>query len=1091
MEEGEEYSLQKNLTWKTSPSSSLISESNSFLSSTLGRVMNTLLTAKPKKLQDAISRLQPSQKTAPTRVSLEQSLWFLHKYAVDSREKEDRLDQVFIPMIEHSLQLKASKESKQEVLLLNWLFQDGILFQALANNLAGIISRRDDCYISLGWCILTRSLLEFDCTAEKLITHGIREKYDGLLKTFCSCIPRLIAIVCNGSTLQDGFELPTRLAVAAADVILSLLASMTKKDTLSGSLDCKLKSFSPNKSNNSTMLLPHAVSEKKLNKTFKSSQSTDMEVMFLLWDHLDELIILAEKLLIWSRKGRPLHAKGLEQVCRWLKATKRNYECATHDEDSRMQKTGALLLSSCWKYYGLLLHLEDYKISGQYRELLEQYLSGIQFFADTQSEKPSENKDSGTDTLKFFINCLCLLLGRLVGTEFETAISEYGSQICQALTPQLHSADGEVIEGATCVLRVVIFKTNRRLTKFAEIKEMDASLPMLLHLLDEQDGAAKVVVKLIAEYCSICLDIRCFQNVLKRLVTGTLSQKRNALHFISDIIHISMESDCALPQSMRQDIANNLLAFLQEEDVVICNQASRLIPFVDPSLVLPGLVNLIYSPNEGVQSSSGTAFASLLKNYKDKPEIVCILIDCLSNTQAVTNGSHLDFEKVLQLLQQWSKTVEHWDLLIGSLVNKLFMDPSNAVTVRFLSSISEHLAENAELVFQQLLSYTRKKEDIFNDSLCASNGTAKCELSIFNRLCPLLVIRLLPLSVFNNLGSSLMYGELPKKLATGDIKGFRLLTDECITTLLIQRALNKIEFEDVRKLSAELCGRIHPKVLVPIISFELENATGSPDLLKIKTCLFVMCTSLRIRGKELYMLLDVPRIRIAIEAILLWPSMDADNVSKAQHGCIDCLALMVCTELQATKASGKSISWDALDSSVFYYVIQQLTCEDLDKLPLEMGTGGKTTAHISFRLCMANVLISVCQKIPEPSKKDVASIILPSILQSIKIIADSGIRSACIQVMFSAVYHLKSAVLPYSSVILEATIRSLREESDKERMAGAKLLASLMASEEAVVQSISVGLLEARDLLHVLALSDPSSDVQSMCQKLLACMSSP
>lgn len=46
--------------------------------------------------------------------------------------------------------------------------------------------------------------------------------------------------------------------------------------------------------------------------------------------------------------------------------------------DSKMRKTGALLLSSCWKHYGLLLHLEDYKISGQYRELLQQYLSGIQ-----------------------------------------------------------------------------------------------------------------------------------------------------------------------------------------------------------------------------------------------------------------------------------------------------------------------------------------------------------------------------------------------------------------------------------------------------------------------------------------------------------------------------------------------------------------------------------------------------------------------------------------------------------------------------------------------------------------------------------------
>ncbi|XP_019154481.1 PREDICTED: uncharacterized protein LOC109150918 isoform X2 [Ipomoea nil] len=1096
----EEIEEEKQLIWEASQSSSsLISESNSLVSATVGRVMNTLLTAKPKKLQLAISSLQPSPKIAPLAVSLEQSLWFLHKYVEDAREKNESLDQVLVPMIEHSLKIRAAKQSNQAIILLNWLFQDEILFQALAKNLAGIISRRDDHYIALGWCFLARSLLEFDSIMGKLTTNGIREKYDALKKTFCSCISHLLAIVCNGSTLQGGFELPTRLAVAAADVILSLLVSLTRKDLSSDFSDHKPKSFSPSKSNSSIMLLSSAVNEKKPNNTSKSSQSADMIMMFLLWDHLDELIILVEKLIAWNRKGRPLHAKGLEQVCRWLQETKKNYDCFPNDADSKMRKTGALLLSSCWKHYGLLLHLEDYKISGQYRELLQQYLSGIQYFAESRSEVPSENKESGIETLKFFINCLSLLLGRLVGTQFETAISEYGSQISQALISQLQSADDEVIEGATCILRVVIFKTNQRLTKSAETKEMDTSLPMLLHLLDERDGAAKVVIKLVAEYCSICLDIRCFQEVLKRLVTGTLSQRRNALDFISDIIHISSESDDALPQSMWQDIANHLLDFLQEEEV-ICKQASSLIPFIDPSLVLPSLVHLIYSPNERVQSSAGTAFISLLKNYKQNPEVVCTLIDCLSNlsqdmnlkmTGAVTKeGSQLDIERVLMLLPQWSKTVEHWDLLIGPLINKLFVEPSNAVIVRFLSFISEHLAEAAELVFQQLLSYTRRQED-FNEGFCTSNATAKRQLSIFSRLCPLLVIRLLPLRVFDNLDSSLMYGELPSKLATSDPEGFRMDTNECITALLIHRALNEFEFEDVRKLAAELCGRIHPKVLVPFISFQLENATDMKHLLKIKACLFAMCTSLRVRGMESYKHPEVFRIRKIMEIILLWPSMDDDEVSKAQHGCIDCLALMLCTELQAPKAFGKSISGDAGASSICNYVTQQLTCDEPDTLPLKLGTEEKETAHRSFRLCMANVLISACQKIPDSDKKALVSKILPRVIRSLKVITDSDIRSACIQVLFSMVYHLKSAVLPYSSDILEASIRSLREESDKERMGGAKLLASLMGSEEAVIQSISVGLLEARALLHSLSQSDPSLDVRSMSQKLLACLTSP
>lgn len=72
------------------------------------------------------------------------------------------------------------------------------------------------------------------------------------------------------------------------------------------------------------------------------------------------------------------------------------------------------------------------------------------------------------------------------------------------------------------------------------------------------------------------------------------------------------------------------------------------------------------------------------------------------------------------------------------------------------------------------------------------------------------------------------------------------------------------------------------------------------------------------------------KIQKTIKTILLWPSLDGDegkimtwfpkyilhpttevwwlqffnyaSVSKAQHGCIDCLALMICTELQAPKS---------------------------------------------------------------------------------------------------------------------------------------------------------------------------------------------
>ena len=47
-------------------------------------------------------------------------------------------------------------------------------------------------------------------------------------------------------------------------------------------------------------------------------------------------------------------------------------------EKAKISQTGALLLSSCWRHYSILLFLDDCRFSQHYEEWLNQYLSGIQ-----------------------------------------------------------------------------------------------------------------------------------------------------------------------------------------------------------------------------------------------------------------------------------------------------------------------------------------------------------------------------------------------------------------------------------------------------------------------------------------------------------------------------------------------------------------------------------------------------------------------------------------------------------------------------------------------------------------------------------------
>ncbi|CAL5362891.1 unnamed protein product [Camellia sinensis] len=632
------------------------------------------------------------------------------------------------------------------------------------------------------------------------------------------------------------------------------------------------------------------------------------------------------------------------------------------------------------------------------------------FYADNYTEEHTENKESGVETIKFFLNCLSLLLGRFDGKQFENAMSEDGLRISRVLISQLHCADVDVVDGAVCILKAVIFRSNSSLagSSLTDTRKMDAVLPLLLHLLDERDGTARAVVVLIAEHCSISTDNQCLEEVLQRLASGAVLQRRNAIDVYC-----------------RQDIANHLLKLLGDEELVIRAQATKLIPMMgkdleldggngfmvsllllrcnkdlrqDPSLLLPALVRLVCSSDEVVHSSARNAFVAVLKYHNKKFEVLCMLLDCLSNIcqnpdlpQALGDrgkGSKLDADRVLKLIPQWSESVEDWNSLIEPLIDKMFAEPSNAIIVRFLSYISEHLADAVDVVFHRLLLHTRQQNRWENRNYEVDNPL-KLEHSLFDRLCPLLIIRLLPIRVFNDLNSSLIYGELCKQVA-----------------------FNKFEFEDVRKLSAELCGRIHPQVLFPLIASQLEHAVDARDVLKIKACLFSICTSLVARGRDSLLHPIVLKIRNTIETVLLWPSSDGDEVSKAQHGCIDCLALMICTELQALES------------------FRDLT--------------SKNTSLVRMDSCSHSC------------KRPFAREILPRLIQSVEVMMESEYRAACLQ----------------------------------EKMAGAKLMASLMASEEAIVNSIAGGLLEAITVLSSLSSSDPSPDVRQVSEKLLACLTS-
>ena len=119
---------------------------------------------------------------------------------------------------------------------------------------------------------------------------------------------------------------------------------------------------------------------------------------------------------------------------------------------------------------------------------------------------------------------------------------------------------------------------------------------------------------------------------------------------------------------------------------------------------------------------------------------------------------------------------------------------------------------------------------------------------------------------------------------------------------------------------------------------------------------------------------------------------------------------MICADLQAPESSKesnrdriliveKNINQNSGDASsrnaVLDHVIDQLTSDknelvSTSQLDGEVHTSTAAPLPLPFRLCMANVLISACQKISDSGKKRCAKRVLPRLIPLVEVLQLHG-----------------------------------------------------------------------------------------------------
>ncbi|KAG6556390.1 hypothetical protein Mapa_002333 [Marchantia paleacea] len=1316
----------------------------------LGRVLNILLNAEPRELEKVRGQLKSRSrpKSAVGKAALA-----LIDHVVDTNSSGSSVEQIFVPVLEHVVKSKEHSNRKRSVCILQSVLESDEVGVIAASSLAAIIATQElHNRVKLGWCVIVREVVQ-GWSGQRSPDSPLHKETFAIL---VSCVQSLTNVVCVASVKEDSKSVPTRLSIAAADCILAV-TKVIAVGTTSEPEDNPKESFDTGHQRKPLITPIETIPDDVRNvhmapddvNNFPSTSSRDLFCTserrnMALWEQLDNLVSLVSVLYEWNYRSRPLFAKGLQRVQKRLRSLASYRDSLQHQGPEMGDiSIGAEVLVACWQHYSGLLMTEDKALHNHPHPVLQHWFGALQYYMEETEKSDTEEDTRKSQELRAYaLACLALTLGRLDARRLEAILEEFEPQLLNVLFSQLRGGDNTIVELAVGILRAILFRQSLSAPASDagfSVSRLETVVPMLMEMLDTRDTAARAVVLLLAEYFA-APEATELETLFSRLDVEESSQRRNALDVLTELVSICTRNADMINSNFSQTIAMHLFKRLGDTELTNRAEASALFASLDPSFTLPTLVKLLYSSDGRVRSAASASVLSVLIQKPDR-RVIEELLDCVtkmvkqhptktenSDGGAVggtnnSDGSPPDVERVMRLIPDWASKVEDWNNIIPFLLKKTFDEPSNAVMPRFLSSISRELAENTHTLFPLLLKKLQHQSQLTEAfiSKVSEDNSGSMANHLFERLSPLLVLRVLPLSAFNDISCKELYGGLTSVLAGSGTLDSNMA--ECVTDHLLNRACGGFEFEDVRKVASEITGRLVPEIMLPLVTAQLEDATICQDLLRVKACLYALCTTLVIRSKESVNHSLMGHIRKILSSILLWPCVVEDKafseVAKAQHGCIDCLALMICAETQIPKETlvaeessafstagvesdaGEEPMTEKLSSNLetsrpLLQIVEERSLAELpeetfskpspikagiqliQKLPeseqlrrtafprkevsqlsreitkaekakkelsnkrilfldrlseLEQHTGerfgepqhaseptdsledvpelernyqlaiekGRKEKHeipvkskllleelpdlerseergkentpqgvarkgfqpkllieelspsdfsrrkplkganinyhqhavlvdvvdcltghskklpwstlngdldgsglgcvtrgtgivpIAFRICMANVLISACQKVPLAARTNVAAKMIPPVATFIQMSSDSKLKAACLQVLFTAVYHLKAyAVMPFASFLMTLSLAAVQSRGPlEERMGGAKLLASLLASEEVMVRELAPHLLDAQVALSSISRIDSSPDLRMLCQKLLSCLSVP
>jgi len=593
---------------------------------------------------------------------------------------------------------------------------------------------------------------------------------------------------------------------------------------------------------------------------------------------------------------------------------------------------------------------------------------------------------------------------------------------------------------------------------------VDALLPGLEELLQESDGAAATAAVALAAELLFRLAGPPRQwwageplSFVERLLSSPkASAKRSGLSLVS-----ALAAEATPSSGNGSSLVEHLVRLLGDTDISVRRSAAQALAKLPRPVALKPLVVRLGALEDRVRSAAAEGVLQVLTDSEEVGQVVEALLWALEETcssateNSGTKGTAAQKrsaderarDELQRVARQWAGALEEHsrEQLALALTEFVAQHPGNLHGVTLLSVWSSCLSAGTPLrivlraAVQQLRSEPMDPPAALTEEEQEEAGNSGSS-ALLRRLAPLLMLKVLHLGALDGLSNPDLYGPggpaavLPHHLghwfvqqrdAVPPAGGTAPPLWGCADFLVHRMCSCGVEFEEVRRLSAELAGRLHPDIILPACSSLLAGAVTPPqrDLALIRTACFVWCTALAARPSLLQHPAGVlcpassrvapsaaggdnraegqgavpewvplrpcglcckSQVAHSLRMVLEWEARsDSADLRKTHMGAMDCLSLLALAELSMGRYESRNrqariqeiVPRDAAGEggaggcgSLQHGadkagVLTMVMDELLGRLQL---AGQEKACPSQLRICMANVLIMLSQRL-EPS----------------------------------------------------------------------------------------------------------------------------